>query len=205
MTVRDWPDDFYEVLQVRHSATQNLIHAAYRQLAKDNNIDNNPGDEGATRRLTEIHKRINAAYEVLGKPELREQYDRMYGFDKPVSGRGGTGPRASASGSTTRSSADTDRPELEIDPGHVSLSPSPGAGESRFHVVARQVGGPAWVAGKHVLDLVFEAPWDPSMFSRVEISPDGPPFRIDFEVRLAALEPDTRYSGGLRIEVRVVT
>jgi curved DNA-binding protein CbpA len=205
MTVHDWADDFYEILQVQHSATQNLIRAAYRQLAKDNNIDTNPGDEESTRRLTEIHKRINAAYEVLGKPELREQYDRMFGFDKPAGGGGRAGAGASKAGPTAASGAAPDRPELEIDPAHVSLSPSPGARESRFHVVARQVGGPTWVAGKHVLDLVFEAPWDPSMFSRVEISPDGPPFRIDFDVRLPVLEPDTRYSGGLRIEVRVVT
>jgi hypothetical protein len=192
MNPADWPDDFYDVLEVSHSARASIIQAAYRRLAKDNHPDNHPDDPGAADRL----KRINAAYEVLGDPAHREAYDRACGFTGPSSALGATasGPASPA-----------DRPVLEIDPPRVLLTPDQGTSHAQFSVVARQVSGPPWVAGKHVLDLVAEPPWDLDTFSRVEISPEGPPFVVTFEVRLSALKPDTLYSAGLLLEVRVVS
>ncbi|MGY5852408.1 MAG: molecular chaperone DnaJ [Candidatus Thorarchaeota archaeon] len=65
-------DDFYELLGVSRSATQDDIKRAYRQLAKKHHPDRNPDDPNSE----EILKRINEAYDVLSDPEKRAQYDR---------------------------------------------------------------------------------------------------------------------------------
>jgi len=65
--------DPYEILGVSRSATQDEIKRAYRRLAKTHHPDHNPGDKSAERRF----KEIQAAYEVLGDPQRREQFDRF--------------------------------------------------------------------------------------------------------------------------------
>jgi len=65
--------DFYEILGVGRSATQKDIKQAYRKLARKHHPDVNPGDARAEERF----KEISEAYEVLGDPEKREQYDRF--------------------------------------------------------------------------------------------------------------------------------
>jgi curved DNA-binding protein CbpA len=59
--------DLYRVLQVDPSANQLVIQAAYRVLAQIFHPDVS-GDEAEM-------KRINAAWEVLGDPRRRKQYD----------------------------------------------------------------------------------------------------------------------------------
>ncbi len=63
----------YEVLGVSPSASADEIKAAFRRLARENHPDHNQGDTGATERF----KEINAAYQVLGDPSKRAQFDRM--------------------------------------------------------------------------------------------------------------------------------
>ncbi|WP_277998826.1 DnaJ domain-containing protein [Moorella sulfitireducens] len=61
--------NYYEVLQVSPNASQEVIEAAYKRLAKMYHPDTG-GDE-------EKMKIINEAYEVLSDPDLRFQYDNF--------------------------------------------------------------------------------------------------------------------------------
>lgn len=56
-----------------HDAPDEVIRAAYRALANKYHPDRNPGDRGAEFKL----KRLNAAYQVLGDPAKRKQYDEL--------------------------------------------------------------------------------------------------------------------------------
>src|SRR3972149_74289 len=64
--------DYYDVLGVDRSATQEAIQKAYRKLARKHHPDVNsdPASE-------EKFKGINEAYEVLKDPEKRKRYDAL--------------------------------------------------------------------------------------------------------------------------------
>lgn len=65
--------DYYEVLDVPRTATEDDIRKAYRKLARKHHPDVNPGDQSAEDKF----KDINEAYEVLSDPEKRKQYDEL--------------------------------------------------------------------------------------------------------------------------------
>jgi len=74
MTTADWAQkDFYKELGVAKDASQAEIKKAYRKLARAHHPDSNPGD-------TKKHDRFKAiaeAYDVVGDPEKRKQYDEI--------------------------------------------------------------------------------------------------------------------------------
>lgn len=65
--------DYYQILGVPRTATQDEIKKAYRKLARQHHPDNNPGDKQAEARF----KDLNEANEVLSDPEKRQKYDRL--------------------------------------------------------------------------------------------------------------------------------
>lgn len=65
--------DYYSILGVARTASQDEIRDAYRKLALKFHPDRNKGDKKAEDRL----KDINEAYEVLKDPEKRQKYDLL--------------------------------------------------------------------------------------------------------------------------------
>ncbi len=65
--------DYYSILGVTKTATQEDIKKAFRKLARKYHPDVNPGDKAATEKF----KEISEAYEVLSDPEKRQKYDRF--------------------------------------------------------------------------------------------------------------------------------
>lgn len=65
--------DYYAVLGVDRTASQDDIKKAYRRLARKYHPDANPGSKEAEEKFKEIQE----AYEVLGNPETRAKYDQL--------------------------------------------------------------------------------------------------------------------------------
>jgi molecular chaperone DnaJ len=85
--------DPYAVLGVDKKASADEIKKAYRKLARRYHPDRNPDDAASEERF----KEVQAAYDLLGDPEKRKQYDRGGMFfgtgagGRPGGGAGGMG------------------------------------------------------------------------------------------------------------------
>lgn len=84
--------DYYAVIGVPASATQDEVKKAYRKLANKYHPDKNPGDKKADEKF----KEISEAYNVLGDADKRKQYDDMRRLGA-FGGFGGAGARSSGS------------------------------------------------------------------------------------------------------------
>ena len=78
--------DYYEILGIGKSASQEEIKKAYRKVAMQFHPDRNPGDKTAEDKFKEAAE----AYEVLNDSNKRAQYDRC-GHNAFSQGRGGGG------------------------------------------------------------------------------------------------------------------
>lgn len=79
--------DYYELLGVKKTATDDEIKKAYRNLAKKYHPDKNKGNKEAEAKF----KEISEAYAVLSDKDKRDQYDRL---GREAFGPGGANPFA---------------------------------------------------------------------------------------------------------------
>ncbi len=85
MAEREWFDtDFYKVLGVAATASDQEITKAYRKLAKQHHPDAAKGSE-------DRFKEISAAYDVVGDPVKRKEYDEVRRLGPAAAGLGGSG------------------------------------------------------------------------------------------------------------------
>jgi curved DNA-binding protein len=69
--------DYYKVLGVAKSVTQDEVKKAFKELAKKYHPDKNPDNKEAEEKF----KEISEAYEVLGDVEKRKQFDQFGAYD----------------------------------------------------------------------------------------------------------------------------
>ena len=79
--------DYYEILGVKKTATDDELKKAYRNLAKKYHPDKNKGNKEAEAKF----KEISEAYAVLSDKDKRDQYDRL---GREAFGPGGANPFA---------------------------------------------------------------------------------------------------------------
>jgi curved DNA-binding protein CbpA len=167
--------NLYRVLQVDPSAEPDVIEAAYKRLALRYHPDRNAGDA----RAEEHMKRINEAFRVLGKADLRADYDAH------------TGGRL---------------PELEIDAAEIVLrSVDPKAREINFSVRLRHRAGPAFDPAIHRIDLALAAPWNQAEV-HWHWSQQRLPADVQFRLAFADgfLEAGRTLSGNIEVTVTAV-
>jgi curved DNA-binding protein len=93
--------DYYAVLGVPRTATQDEIKKAFRKLARKHHPDANTGDAEAERRF----KALNEANAVLSDPDKRALYDRL-GKDWEAYARAGATAGAGAAGGRSAGGGD---------------------------------------------------------------------------------------------------
>ena len=80
--------DYYEILGVNKTATDDELKKAFRKKAKQYHPDANPDNKAEAEKK---FKEVNEAYEVLSNPQKRKMYDQFGTADPQQAGFGGAG------------------------------------------------------------------------------------------------------------------
>lgn len=99
--MQDTPD-LYATLQVHHLAEPEVIEAAYHRLARMYHPDLNKSVDAAVKMTL-----LNLAYDVLGHPDKRAEYDRQRGYRQGTA-QPGHGRRAESRRSTDANATKSD-------------------------------------------------------------------------------------------------
>ena len=94
--------DYYEILGVSKSATDDELKKAFRKKAKQWHPDANPNNK---KEAEARFKEVNEAYEVLSNPQKRQMYDQFGTVDPSGAGFGG-GPFGGGNGYYSYSTSD---------------------------------------------------------------------------------------------------
>ena len=136
--------DYYEVLGVSKTATEEELKKAYRKLAKQYHPDANPNNK---KEAEAKFKELNEAYEVLSDKQKRQNYD-MFGHNGPQ-GYGGAG---GGNGYYSYSTSGFDGMDIDLDD---ILSSIFGGGRTRKS--SRASNGPSKGADlRHDIEISFE-------------------------------------------------
>jgi hypothetical protein len=113
--------DYYQILAIDSTSTEQDIRRQYRRLVKIYHPDRNPGEEEW---CGEQLKKVNDAYRVLSSSSLRAAYDRQVQERRRSNGAGATaGPEWKAAGDG-RSTYSRWRPDVPV-PTPAAPAPSP--------------------------------------------------------------------------------
>ena len=153
--------DPYATLEVEPTASQEVISAAYRALARRFHPDVAPGTEAAARMVA-----INAAWELLRNPTLRATYDRQHG-------RSGLVEPAEAPGAGAYTPGGHRWREGEA-PGTGGAGPPPGRPSGSVLDVGRHLG---WSIGEI-------ARVDPGYLTWLESKPEGRKYLAEIDETL---------------------
>lgn len=102
--------DYYNVLGVSATATQDEIKKQYRKLAKKYHPDTNASEPKAAERF----KEISEAYQTIGDPEKRKQYDQMRQLGAFGGFGGGARPSGGARGGPAGATGGINMEDIDI-------------------------------------------------------------------------------------------
>ena len=102
--------DYYHVLGVPATATQDEIKKQYRKLAKKYHPDTNASEPKAAERF----KEISEAYQTIGDPEKRKQYDQMRQLGAFGGFGGGARPGGGARGGPAGAAGGINMEDIDI-------------------------------------------------------------------------------------------
>jgi curved DNA-binding protein CbpA len=156
--------DPYATLEVDPSASQEVVSAAYRALARRFHPDVAPGPEAAVRMVA-----INAAWELLRDPTQRAAWDRKHGRGNLDRGEG-----SAAAPATGSYSPGGHRWQQTAAPGTGAAGRPPGRPSGSVLDFGRHLG---WSIGEI-------ARVDPGYLTWLESKPEGRPYLAEIDATL---------------------